>query len=107
MSTEIIILTIILGAIVSWVPRVFPFVLVKFRGLPTIVVRFLEYLPITIIFALSLSSMFETTPGQLPAIKWLEFIVLFPTLFVAVRYKDLLWTVLVGIVSMALLRLIF
>lgn len=33
---------ILLGFVVSWVPRVAPFILVKYKGLPEIVIRFFE-----------------------------------------------------------------
>lgn len=37
---KFILIAILLGFVVSWVPRVLPFVLVKYKGLPDIVVRF-------------------------------------------------------------------
>lgn len=45
---KFILVAILLGFLVSWVPRVLPFVLVKYKGLPDIVVRFLHYLPVSI-----------------------------------------------------------
>lgn len=107
MNANLVLIAIIAGAILTWIPRVFPFILVKYRALPKIVVRFLNYLPITIIFALAISSLFDVETGSLPSLKLLDALAAIPTLFVAFRYRDLLWTVLVGIVSMALLRLIF
>ena len=35
-----ILIAILLGFVVSWVPRVLPFILVKYKGLPDIVVQF-------------------------------------------------------------------
>lgn len=107
MDVNLVMLAIVLGAIVTWIPRVFPFILVKYRQLPNIVVRFLNYLPITIIFALALSSLMAVQTGQVPRIKWLDALAALPTLYVAFRFRDLLWTVLVGIISMAALRLVF
>ena len=36
-----VLVAILLGFVVSWVPRVAPFILVKYKGLPEIVIRFL------------------------------------------------------------------
>ena len=101
-----ILIAILLGFVVSWVPRVLPFVLVKYKGLPDIVVRFLHYLPVSILFALILSSL-TTEIGHLPQFKWMEILATVPTVIVAFKSKNLLYAVIVGIVSMALIRLVF
>ncbi|WP_193441085.1 AzlD domain-containing protein, partial [Streptococcus suis] len=51
-----ILLIILVAALVTWVPRVLPFVLTQNKSLPPKLVKFLSFLPITIIFALTLSS---------------------------------------------------
>lgn len=102
-----IIVTIVLAAVVTWLPRVFPFILVKYRQLPDIVVRFLKYLPISIIFALLISSLMDTQVWSIPRIRWPELVVTLVSLLVALRYKHILLTVLVGVVGMALLRFFF
>ena len=84
---KFILIAILLGFVVSWVPRVLPFVLVKYKGLPDIVVRFLHYLPVSILFALILATV--------------------PTVIVAFKSKNLLYAVIVGIISMALIRFVF
>ena len=98
---------IVISAVVTWIPRILPFVLVKYRGLPDPVLRFLKYLPIAIIFALILSSVVSGKVGSLPQIKWLDFLAVFPTAFVAFRYRNLVGTVLFGVVLIAVLRLVF
>ena len=45
--------------------------------------RFLKYLPVSIIFALILSSVTNAKTGQLPSFKWLDLIAVFPTSYVA------------------------
>lgn len=100
-------IAILLGFVVSWVPRVLPFVLVKYKGLPDIVVRFLHYLPVSILFALILSSLTAEKIGHLPQFKWMEILATVPTVIVAFKSKNLLYAVIVGIVSMALIRLVF
>ena len=102
-----ILIAILLGFVVSWIPRVLPFVLVKYKGLPNIVVRFLHYLPVSILFALILSSLMTEEMGHLPQFKWLEILAAVPTLLVAYKSKNLLYAVVVGMVCMALIRLVF
>ena len=45
--------------------------------------------------------------GSLPQFHWLDLMVTIPSFFVAFRYKNLMGTVLFGIVLIALLRLAF
>ena len=99
-----IFLVILTSAVVTWIPRILPFVLVKYRGLPDPVLRFLKYLPIAIILALILSSLVEGKLGQLPQVRWVDLVATIPTMIVAFRYKNLMSTVLFGIVLVALLR---
>ena len=101
-----VLLTILLGGLVTWIPRILPFILTRYKALPNLVIRFLHYLPIAIIFALMLSSILDEKVGHLPRVKWLELIAVIPTLVVALRYKNILWSVILGVVCMALLRLI-
>ena len=98
---------ILLSMMVTWVPRVLPFILVKYKGLPPIVERFLSYLPVSIIFALILSSVTTVAPGQLPTFKPVDTLALIPTLYVGFRYRNLLGTVIFGVILIALLRLVF
>jgi len=102
-----VLVAILLGFVVSWVPRVAPFILVKYKGLPEIVIRFLKYLPVSILFALTFSSLFDVEIGHLPQVKDLEALASLPTFYVTLKSKNLLYAVITGIVSMAILRLIF
>lgn len=104
MTNEMIYIAILLGAVVTWIPRIAPFILTKYKGLPDIVLRFLNYLPITIIFALTLSSIFEEKAGALPSVKWLELLAIFPTFWVAARTRNILLAVVTGVLVMAGLR---
>ncbi|BAM22817.1 AzlD domain-containing protein [Streptococcus intermedius] len=104
MINNYIFVAILFSALVTWLSRISPFVLVKYRGLPKIVERFLQYLPVSIIFALILSSIVNGKIGQLPTFKWLDLIAVFPTSYVAFKYKNLIATVVFGVVLMALLR---
>lgn len=105
-TSSVVITVILLGFLVSWIPRVAPFVLVKYKALPDRVTQFLRYLPLSILFALTVSSLFHEEVGTLPRLQGLECLASLPTFYVAYRYKNLLYAVLVGIVSMALIRLL-
>lgn len=107
MLSSYVLIAILLSALVTWVPRILPFILVKYRGLPDILVRFLKYLPISIIFSLVLSSLVDGTPGRLPSFRWVDLLAALPTTYVAFRYKNLLGTVIFGIVIVAILRFLF
>ena len=106
MISKYILLAILLSALVTWIPRVLPFILVKYKGLPPMVERFLKYLPVSIIFALILSSITNAKTGQLPSFKWLDLLAIFPTTYIAFKYKNLILTVVCGVVLVALLRLV-
>ena len=45
----------------------------------------MKFLPVSIIFALILSSVVTGKVGSLPQIKWLDFLAVFPTAWVAFR----------------------
>ena len=105
MISKYILLAILLSALVTWIPRVLPFILVKYKGLPPMVERFLKYLPVSIIFALILSSITNAKTGQLPSFKWLDLLAIFPTTYIAFKYKNLILTVICGVILVALLRL--
>ncbi|WP_314828799.1 AzlD domain-containing protein [Streptococcus cristatus] len=104
MISKYILLAILLSALVTWIPRVLPFILVKYKGLPPMVERFLKFLPVSIIFALILSSVTSAQSGHLPNFKWLDLMAVFPTSYVAFKYKNLIATVVFGVVLVALLR---
>ncbi|AXI66736.1 TPA: AzlD domain-containing protein [Streptococcus suis] len=102
-----ILLIILAAALVTWVPRVLPFVLTQNKSLPPKLVKFLSFLPITIIFALTLSSIMDEKVGSLPSLLPVESLALLPTFLVVLRTKNILLAVVVGVLTTAALRLIF
>ncbi|HHK7501727.1 TPA: AzlD domain-containing protein, partial [Streptococcus pneumoniae] len=92
MVSKYLLLAVIFSGLVTWILRMIPFILVKYKGLPAIVERFLKFLPVSIIFALILSSVVTGKVGSLPQIKWLDFLAVFPTAWVAFRYRNLVGT---------------
>lgn len=92
-------------AVVTWIPRVLPFIFVKNVELPDIVMRWLKYIPVCILSALVFESLFvEGERFVVP--DWQSVAAFIPTLITALVTKSLSWTVIVGVVSMALVRLI-
>ena len=77
-----ILLIILAAALVTWVPRVLPFVLTQHKSLPPKLVKLLSFLPITIIFALTLSSIMDEKVGSLPSFLLVESLAILPTFFV-------------------------
>ncbi|MBY5005946.1 AzlD domain-containing protein [Streptococcus suis] len=102
-----ILLIILASALVTWLPRVLPFVLTQNKSLPPRMVKFLSFLPITIIFALTLSSIMDEEVGSLPSLLPVESLALLPTFWVVLKTKNILLAVLVGVLTTAALRLIF
>ncbi|CYW27886.1 AzlD domain-containing protein [Streptococcus suis] len=102
-----ILLIILAAALVTWLPRVLPFVLTQNKSLPPKLVKFLSFLPITIIFALTLSSIMDEEVGSLPSLLPVESLALIPTFLVVLRTKNILFAVAVGVLTTAALRLIF
>ncbi|CYU23004.1 AzlD domain-containing protein [Streptococcus suis] len=102
-----ILLIILAAALVTWVPRVLPFVLTQNKSLPPKLVKFLSFLPITIIFALTLSSIMDEKVGSLPSLLPVESLALIPTFLVVLRTKNILLAVVIGVLTTAALRLLF
>lgn len=107
MWTKSTVVLILLASLANWLPKVFPYVLVRFAKLPPKVVAFLSYLPVSIMFAMMLASIFPGQPGQLPQVKWMEALALVQTYLVLKRSSNVVLTVCVGVASVALLRAFF
>ncbi|MGT2712045.1 AzlD domain-containing protein [Streptococcus oriscaviae] len=105
-SNEVLIV-ILLAMLVTWIPRILPFILTQNRELPPVLVRFLSFLPVTIIFALTLSSIMDEQVGRLPVFLPVESLAVLPTFWVVAKTKNILLAVMVGVVTTALLRLVF
>lgn len=90
-------------ALVTFVPRVVPFVIVRNLVLPPALMKWLSYIPVCLLTALIVQGVVEET-GSVPSIHWSNLMALLPTLFVALRTKSLLGTVVTGMISAALVR---
>ena len=105
MTTWGMFLLIVCCALVTWIPRIIPFIFVKKVQLPDVVLRWLTYIPICILSALVFESLFYK--GEtLVLLDWQSFFAFIPTIIVALMTKSLSITVLVGVASMAIVRFI-
>ncbi|HWL22661.1 MAG TPA: AzlD domain-containing protein [Ureibacillus sp.] len=107
MTTTLGMVLIILGcAIVTWLPRVIPFMLVRSVKLPDVVLRWLTYIPVCILSALVIESLLNAE-GDIVTLEWLNVAAFIPTVLVAILTKSLSKTVVAGVLTMAVLRYVF
>lgn len=92
------------GSIVTMLPRVLPIMFVSKINLNDRVSKFLKFIPIAILSALVVSELFISNNRLY--INTYEIIAIIPTLIVAIIKNNLLLTVIVGVISMAILRCI-
>ncbi|MEC1685355.1 AzlD domain-containing protein [Bacillus mojavensis] len=105
MSINAYILTVIIGcALVTMIPRVIPFLVVRNISLPEPVLKWLSYVPVCILTALVVKDCMIQSNDSL-TLNWQVTVVLVPTLLIALKTKSLSMTVISGVVLMAGLRL--
>ena len=107
LSTNYVILTILGCTIVTWLLRIVPFILLKKFDLPKPIVEYLSFVPIVIMSALWFNSLFVQRIGEFPEINYENLLASLPTVLSAVISKSLLVIVVVGIFSLAIIRLVF
>lgn len=107
MINQYILGAIMISALVTWLPRVLPYVFVRFATLPDKLIKFLAYLPLTIIFALILSSLFPGRVGGWPKIQWIELVAVLPTFVILGKTRNVMLAVVAGILCVATLRYLF
>lgn len=103
---EFVILMVACG-IVTWVPRVLPFIFSKKMAFPETFTVFLSYLPLCILAALLVQNLLVFREGQWPLLKIKETLACLPALAVGYYTKDLMKIVVTGIITIALIRLVF
>jgi branched-subunit amino acid transport protein len=98
-------LFIILGCgIVTWLPRVIPFMLIRKLQLPNIVIRFLSYVPLCILTALFVQNLFIAKEGQFPDFNIEYCLAAIPTIIIGFLTKNLMCVVVGGMCFIALIR---
>ena len=107
MTTTTSMIFIILGcAIVTWIPRAVPFIFVRSVKLPDVILKWLSFIPVCILSALVIENLFSEE-GRFVTIDWPVFTAFVPTLLVAIWTKSLSITVVVGVISMGIVRFFF
>ncbi|WP_100489348.1 AzlD domain-containing protein [Sporolactobacillus pectinivorans] len=105
-SFNFTLLTILGCGIATWISRVLPFVLLKKFDLPKPVIDYLSFVPIVIMSALWFISLFNQHLGSLPQVNYENLLASVPTVISAIIFKNLLVVVIIGIVSLGIIRLI-
>ncbi|PDY54786.1 MULTISPECIES: AzlD domain-containing protein [Bacillus cereus group] len=99
---------IILGsAIVTFIPRVVPLMVLSRFELPEWTMRWLNYVPISVIAALIGQEIFIHDGKIASLTNNIELCAAIPTFFIAIKTRSLLGTVLGGIISIIILRFLF
>ncbi|MBC1897449.1 AzlD domain-containing protein [Listeria booriae] len=100
-------LLMLLGCcLVTAIPRMLPFLVMRNMKISAPILKWLSYIPICIFSALVIES-FMSNGVQGFQIHWLELIAVIATFIISLITRSLLWTVILGVVIMALLRLLF
>ena len=107
LSINYILLTILGCAIVTWLSRIVPFVLLKKFDMPKPLVEYLSFVPIVIMSALWFNTLFIQRIGELPEINYENLLASLPTVVSAIISKSLLVIVMIGILSLAIIRYVF
>jgi branched-subunit amino acid transport protein len=98
---------LILGAgLVTWLPRILPFVISRNVTFSPRFRQVLDYLPLCILAALLFQSLLTIEDGGLPRLKLEETLACIPTFLVGYYTKDLMKIVITGIITIALIRLV-
>ena len=93
------------GCIVTVIPRVLPIAVISKMNLNPKVEEFLKYIPLSILSSLIGVELFTNDDSISFVINYKEILAALPTIIIGFKKKNLLLTVLVGIISIALLRL--
>lgn len=105
MQISIYSLLVILGCgLVTWLPRVIPFLLVRKVHIPQIITDFLSYIPLCILTALLVQSLTLYQKVTWPVMHTEYILAAIPTIISAIITRNLMWVVIVGMAAMALIR---
>ena len=105
MQISIYSLLVILGCgLVTWLPRVIPFLLVRKVHIPQIITDFLSYIPLCILTALLVKSLTLYQKDTWPIMHTEYILAAIPTIISAIVTRNLMWVVIVGMAAMALIR---
>lgn len=99
---------IILGSsLVTFLPRVIPLVVLSRINLPDWGMSWLKYVPVAVMAALVGQELLMPNGELTPLLQNIELWAALPTFAIAIFTRSLLGTVVVGIISMMVLRFVF
>jgi branched-subunit amino acid transport protein len=102
------ILLIILGcALVTFIPRVLPLMVLSQMELPKWVIRWLKNIPVAVMAALLTQELLLSDNQFSLSANLLKLLAAIPAFAIAILTKSLLGTVMAGIISMMVFRFIF
>jgi len=109
MSQQTKIYLVIFGMwLANYLPRMIPMVILSKLKIPEPVIQWLGFVPVAVLAAILLPSLVMPEPAQQLSLgvqnKYL--IAALPSFAVAVKTRSLVWTLLAGMLAMALLQLI-
>ena len=101
------ILIIIIGcALVTFVPRVLPLMILSQLELPTWLIRWLKNVPVAVMAALLAQELLLSNNQFSIMDNGLKILAAIPAFIIAILTKSLLGTVMTGVITMMILRLI-
>ncbi|TKI57197.1 AzlD domain-containing protein [Brevibacillus antibioticus] len=100
-------LVIVGTAIVTFIPRVLPLMVLSRFQLPEWATRWLSYVPISVMAALVAQEIFKHGEEISFSTNNVELLAAIPTFLIAIITRSLLASVLVGIISSMVLRFLF
>ena len=104
-KNDLALFLLILGCgMVTWLPRILPFIFTKKMTFSPFWKKFMTYIPMCILTALFIQSLLVVNEGKLTTINVENLFVSLPTIAVAFFTKSLMWTVVFGIATMTLVR---
>lgn len=99
-----VLLIILFMALVTYLPRMLPLILVSRRSLPEPLVQWLRFVPVTVLASLLGPSLLAREETLALSLQNYYLLAAVPAVLVAYRTKQMLPTVLTGMITVALLR---
>ncbi|MCT4780478.1 MULTISPECIES: AzlD domain-containing protein [Exiguobacterium] len=90
--------------LVTLIPRILPFLLMHGLTLPRLLTEWLSFIPICLLSALFFQNLLLAQSDDYPTLSSLHLAASVPTVLVALTSKSLSFTVITGVMSMALIR---
>ena len=101
------VLLLLLGmALVTYIPRMLPLVVLSRFQLPSLLLRWLSFVPVSVLSALLAKEVLVSSGHLALPPGHPHLLAAIPTFLVAAKTRSLMGTVVTGIVAMALIRLV-